>query len=109
MQAEEIERVHRQFCKFTLGVPKQLLTWHVGDFGQSSFIDTTDGEVLANSYWMLGYPTLVREVYVLAQNNCTRAILNNTSYSYVWTHSECVEPGKLIYEIEQQLIDQFVR
>lgn len=105
MQAEEIERVHRQFCKFTLDVPKQQLTWHVMVIlGRAPLL--TQQMV---KYWLTVAGCLDTPIPLLEMCTLWRKTTAHGQYSYVWTHPECVEPGKLIYEIEQQLIDQFVQ
>jgi len=76
MQAEEIESATLSILQVHIGCPKtysqSCLLWWIG---QSSFIDVKErfyGKALAkiDGYW--DTPTLLRDVHILAQSNCTQ-------------------------------------
>ena len=118
-RAEELEVIHQRFCKSALGVP--ITTTNLdcyGELGRSPLI--IKRKVLMVKYWLRvagswDVPPLVKEAYTLAKNHSlqwtsyVKQILDESGYSYVWSHPSSVNPHAFANELKQRLEDQYIQ
>ena len=106
---EELEVVHKRFCKFALGVSRSATNLACyGELGRTPLMII--GKISQIKYWLRvttgwSIPILVKDAYALAKAeslewvNCIQNI----------THPSRVDSNELLAELEQRLIDQYIQ
>ena len=115
--AEELEVVHKRFCKFALGVPRSATNLACyGELGRAPLMIKRKVSLIwlrIPTSW--DTPDLVKDAYALAKAdslqwiNHIHCILNDTGFTQVWTQPSSVDPNEFLPALEQCLINQFVQ
>ena len=114
-ESDEMEVLHRRFCKFALGLPTSTTNVAVyGDLGRVPL--SIRHKVSLLKYWLTittstDISSLLLEAYQLLTLNdhpniwCTKIqrILNEAGFSYVWSNPCEVDPTQFIKAIRQTL------
>ena len=112
--AEELEIVHKRFCKFALGVPRTATDLACyGELGRTPLM--IKRKVSLIKYWLR--VTIDRNTpdLVLAKSEslqwvkCIQTILNNAGLPQAWNQPASVNPNEFLVELEQCLIDHYVQ
>ena len=80
IHAEEVEIIHRRFCKFALGVPRSTTNLSCyGELGRTPML--IKRKVLMVKYWLRitvewDAPDLVKDAYKMAKNSCIATMDN---------------------------------
>ena len=118
-KAEELEIIHRSFCKFAIGVPRT--TSNLACYGElGRYTLDIRWKMALIKYWLRAntdwtVSPLVKDACTLAISdslqwgNYIKDIFNNTGFSYVWLNPTYVDPNQVCAEIEQRLMDQFIQ
>lgn len=117
--AEELEIVHRRFCKFALGVPRTATNLACyGELGRTPLL--VKRKVALIKYWLRvatdwDTPDLVKDAYILATSeslhwaNFVKTILSDAGFPQVWIQPSSVEPKEFIAKLDQRLTDHYVQ
>ena len=91
IQTEELEIIHRRFCKFALGVPRSTTNLACyGELGRTPLLIKRKVSIV--KYWMRvavewDAPALVKDAYIMAKNSSTlwtnyiKQMLDDTGFS----------------------------
>ena len=118
-QAEELELIHRKFCKFALGLPTtaSYLACY-GELGRSPLEIRRKVQLI--KYWLRiktdwTVSPLVKDACILATSsslqwaNSVKQNLDGAGFSYVWLNPDNVDPQQLCAELKERLTDQYIQ
>ena len=117
--AEELEILHKRFCKFALGVPRSATNLACyGELGRTPLM--IKRKISMIKYWLRvttdwDAPELVKDSYALAKAESHEWVsfiqntLNNSGFSQVWNRPSGVVPTEFTAQLEQRLIDQYIQ
>ena len=115
--AEELEIIHRKFCKFALGLPRTTTNLACyGELGRYPLVIRRKVQMIkfwlrVHSDWTVS--PLVKDACSLATNsslpwaNFIKQILDSTGLSYVWLNPAIVDPQQICTELAERLTDQY--
>ena len=117
--AEELEIIHRKFCKFTMGVPGTTSNLACnGELGRSPL--EIRRKVCIIQYWLRintdwTISPLVKDACTLAGNNSLQWVkfikqtLDSAGLSYVWLNPANVDPQQIRDELKERFTDQYIQ
>ena len=112
-QAEELELIHRRFCKFALGLPRTTTNLACyGELGQYPLKIRRNVQIV--KYWLRIHTDwtvspLVKDACSLATSNSLpwanfiKQILDSAGFSYVWLNPANVDPQQICNELTERL------
>ena len=116
--ADELELVHRRFCKFSLGLPSSTSNLAVyGDLGRVPLMIRR--KVTLIKYWLRisthwDISGLLKEAYQLTLTDSpdkwttsVKQVLDEAGFSYVWNNPLGVRHNEFISQLLQSLLDQY--
>ena len=117
--AEEIERVHRRFCKFALGLPQSATNLAIyGELGRCPL--EVRRKAIVVKFWLRlatnwDISPLLKEAYLLISSlpstdawlGRVKDLLNQTGFSNVWLNPSNISPTDFISEFSQRCKDQY--
>ena len=118
-QADDLEILHRKFCKFVLGVPRS--TTNLACYGElARFPLAIRRKVAVIKYWLRiscdwTTPALVKDAYELAKEsslewvNFVKKTLDSTGFSQIWSLPSGADYKLFSGELEQRLTDHFIQ
>ena len=118
-QAEELELIHRRFCKFALGLPRTTTNLACyGELGRYPLQIRWNVQII--KYWLRIHTDwtvspLVKDACSLATSNSLpwanfiKQILDSAGLSYVWLNPANVDPQQICNEPTERLTDQYVQ
>ena len=117
-KAEEMEKVHKRFCKFALGLPTSACNAAVyGDLGRCPLENRR--KIAMVKYWLRisthwDIPPLLQEAYQL--NICeqpsqwaqtVKTVLDKAGFSHIWNNPDSIPHDLFIEKLTQRLWDQY--
>ena len=117
--AEEIERVHRRFCKFALGLPQSATNLAIyGELGRCPL--EVRRKAIVVKFWLRlatnwDISPLLKEAYLFISSlpstdawlGRVKGLLNQTGFSNVWLNPSNISPTDFISEFSQRCKDQY--
>ena len=119
VKAEDLEVVHRKFCKFALGVPDTSTNLAVyGELGRVPLEIKRRSAII--KYWLRivsdwNTPALLEEIYVMQTESGSdwlsyiKQTLSSLGFANVWINPTLIYKGSFLAELEQRSRDQFVQ
>ena len=111
LPTEDLELIHRKFCKFALGVPKSTTNIACyGELGRPPLI--LRWKTSMTKYWLRGTtdwsaPELLKEAFWEAKTQdlkwwtCIKDTLNNSGFTEVWINPERIDQTAICKELQQ--------
>ena len=118
-QVDSVEIVHRNFCKFALGVPSSTTNLACyGELARPPLLLKRKLRIL--KYWLRivtnwQIPSLVYDAYCMARNSSlkwavkVKSLLNSLGFSECWLMPDLIEPSTLMQNVKERLMDQFIQ
>ena len=118
VKAEDLEVVHRKFCKFALGVPNTATNLAVyGELGRVPLEIKRRSAII--KYWLRivsdwNTPALLKEIYVMQTESGSdwlsyiKQTLSSLDFANVWITPTLIHKGSFLAKLEQRSRDQFV-
>ena len=119
VKADDLEIVHRRFCKFALGVPNTATNLAVyGELGRVPLEIKRRSAII--KYWLRivsdwNTPVLLKEAYLMQTESGSdwlsyiKQTLDNLGFSNIWSNPSSVPKGPFLAELEQRCRDQYVQ
>ena len=116
---EVLERIHRNFCKFALGLPTSATNLACfGELGRPPLMIRWKLKIL--KYWIRivtdwNMPPLVLDAYHMAvENNLTwatqsKSLLDRLGFSEAWIEPELMNLTTFMCEVKERLTDQYTQ
>ena len=119
VKAEDLEVVHRRFCKFALGVPNTATNLAVyGELGRVPLEIKRRSAII--KYWLRivsdwNTPALLKEVYVMQIESGSdwlshiEQTLASLGFTNIWLNPTSVPKKPFLAEIKQRSRDQYIQ